>query len=150
MQDLPIFVAGVVVGLLLAGAALWVRGRSVGDLGAGMKSETAGTPSDASAEAAPPDLAIRPGTSVGVDRKGLHVTQTKVVRRVATRLEPGGRLTVTVDGQDYHRLEDIPDPATRDQVRATLESLPGQVTDPALREKVEGELHDAGIDPRDV
>jgi len=153
VQDLPIFVAGVIVGIVLAGAAFLIRGRSVGSLGAtaadGPASEVrspSGAPA-ASADAPLAALGIEPESSSGFGRPGLHLTRTKVVRRVAARLKPGGRLTVTVDGQEYHRLEDIPDPAARDQVRTILESLPAQAGDPALREKIEGELQDAGIDP---
>jgi len=54
---------------------------------------------------------------------------------------------VTVDGTTYHGIDEIPDPATREQVRNTLEGLPAQVTDPVLRAKVEGELEALGITP---
>jgi MFS superfamily sulfate permease-like transporter len=135
--DLPSFVIGVVVGIALAAVAVVVRRRSVSDL--------SGPAVRVSAPEGDGDLQLdAPAT---IDSRGMHLTQTKVVRRVGARLEPGGRLTVTVDEKEYHRLEDVPDEATREQVRTILSTLPSQTTDPAMRAKIETELHDAGIEP---
>jgi hypothetical protein len=164
MDELPIFVAGLIVGLVLAAIAALVRGRSVADLGsaeppgASLGSAGPGRPApppptpggeripDSIAGPGPALLEDSPGTSIQTTPQGLHLTR-RIVRRIGTRLEPGGQLTITVDGATYHHLEDIPDAATRDQVRATLDGLPAQVSDEAMREKVVGELHDAGIEP---
>jgi hypothetical protein len=149
MEELPVFVAGILVGLVLAAAAVALRRRSVVDLdGAPQR------PEPARAVASSPDLPDEAGAALGdpltssveTTPRGLRFAQTKVLRRISARLEPGGRLAITIDGQEYHNLEDIPDAATRDQVTVIMKSLPGQVTDPTVREKVEGELHDAGID----
>jgi hypothetical protein len=79
-------------------------------------------------------------------RTGSGPTRIEVERRIETKLTPEG-MTITVDGQTFHRLEDIPDHALADRVRQLLVSLPSSVEDPAARAKIEDELHDAGIDP---
>jgi hypothetical protein len=150
MAELPVFVAGLVAGVMLAAVAMMIRRRSVVDLGAGQQPAAAPRSAESSSSASGEDAAVElgggPSSSIEATPRGFRLSRTKVLRRISARLEPGGTLNVTVDGVDYHRLEDIPDEATRDQVRGILKSLPGQVADPAARAKVENELRDAGID----
>jgi hypothetical protein len=79
-------------------------------------------------------------------RTGSGPARIEVERRIETKLSPEG-MTITVDGETFHRLEDIPDHALADRVRQLLVTLPGSVEDPMARARIEGELHDVGIDP---
>jgi len=79
--------------------------------------------------------------------KGAHVTRTTVTRRIEFKVGPGGKMSIAVDGTHYEHIDDVPDAAIRDEVRAILRSLPATVTDPANRARVEAELRAAGIDP---
>jgi hypothetical protein len=79
------------------------------------------------------------------DQHGLHLRR-EVIRKTTAKLTPDG-LSLTIDGQEFHRLEDIPDQAVADRMRALLASTAASTTDPALRAKVEQELRDAGIEP---
>ena len=81
-------------------------------------------------------------------RSGIGPRRIEIQRRIETKVTPEG-MTITVDGETFHRLEDIPDHAVADQVRQLLETLPGSVEDPAARANIESELHDVGIDPPD-
>lgn len=152
MESLPAFVAGVVVGLVLAGAVAWIRRGSVTDLGGptGSGQTGSGQPmpmvaGDPPAEGGSPLAAMAPGTAFEQTTRGFRSTKT-IIRRVGARLDPSGQLTIDVDGQTYHRLEDVPDAATREQVRAVLAAVPAQVQDPDKRAKVEAELELAGIE----
>jgi hypothetical protein len=81
-------------------------------------------------------------------RAGFGSKRIEIERRIETRLTPEG-MTITVDGETFHRLEDIPDHAVAEQVRQLLVTLPSSVEDPTERAKIEGELQDVGIDPAD-
>jgi hypothetical protein len=165
MHDLTILLVGVVVGLGLgvilsavrrtpivggpASAAPEIReSRYAEDATAGAERPSGMGPNlaeDAGAiapEAA--DLTMQPTGIPGQTK--LRYTKTFVKRRIEARATPDG-VVVTVDGTTYHGIDEIPDPATRDQVRSTLAGLPAQVTDPVLRSKVEGELEALGITP---
>lgn len=78
-------------------------------------------------------------------RPGIHLSKT-IAHRIKARVEQGG-LTISVDDQTYHSLDEIPDAATREMLRKTLQEAPAQVTDPAKRAKVEAELESLGIKP---
>lgn len=80
------------------------------------------------------------------DRRGFHLRRQVVQERMVAKVTPDG-LTVTIDGQDYHRLEDIPDQKRAAQVRALLASTTASVTDPTTRASMENELRDIGIEP---
>ena len=129
MHDLTILLLGVIVGLGLGMLVSAIR-----------RTPVVGGP--AAPEAA--DLTTLP-TGVPGQTK-LRFSKTFVKRRIETRVTPDG-VVVSVDGTTYHGIDEIPDPATREQVRNTLEGLPAQVTDPVLRAKVEGELEALGITP---
>lgn len=90
------------------------------------------------------DLTTLPTGIPGQTR--LRYSKTVVKRRIATTVTPDG-IAVTVDGATYHGIDEIPDPATREQVRKTLAGLPAEVTEPVLRAKIEGELEGLGITP---
>jgi len=119
MHDLTILLVGVIVGLGLGVIVSAVR-----------RTPVVGGP--AAPEAT--DLTMLPTGIPG------HT------KRIETRVTPDG-IAVTVDGTTYHGIDEIPDPATREEVRHTLEGLPAQVTDPVLRAKVEGELDALGVTP---
>jgi hypothetical protein len=171
MHDLTILLVGVIVGLALGVIVSAVRRTPVvggpapmapevresrGAEAAAAASERAAAIEPilaadegvaAEAEAIPPgaaDLTVSPTGIPGETR--LRYSKTFVKRRIETRVTPDG-IAITVDGTTYHGIDEIPDPATRDQVRKTLEALPEQVTDPVLRAKVEGELEALGITP---
>jgi hypothetical protein len=101
----------------------------------------------ANAEATPDSAADITMLPTGIPgQTKLRYSKTFVRRRIEARVTPDG-VVITVDGTTYHGIDEIPDPATREQVRKTLEGLPAQVTDPVLRAKVEGELEALGITP---
>jgi hypothetical protein len=77
---------------------------------------------------------------------GFSIQPKLTVRRIETKLTPDGT-TITVDGKEFHRLEDIPDPAVAEEVREFLTKTTDAVKDPAMRAELEKELHDAGIEP---
>jgi len=129
MHDLTILLVGVIVGLGLGVIVSAVR-----------RTPVVGGP--AAPEAT--DLTMLPTGIPG--RTKLRYSNTFVKRRIETRVTPDG-IAVTVDGATYHGIDEIPDPATREEVRHTLEGLPAQVTDPVLRAKVEGELDALGVTP---
>ena len=79
-------------------------------------------------------------------KPGLRVRKTVVTHRMAITAQPG-RESISIDGQEYKSVDDIPDPATRERVRSLFGSLVSEVKDPTLREKVEQEMRDVGIDP---
>jgi hypothetical protein len=122
-------VFGVVVGLLIA--RLW------------RKPDT--TPTGMDADEVPPGDSVSPVQQSRDDQGHLHLRR-EVVRKTEAKLTPDG-LSVTVDGQEFHRLEDIPDRAVADRMRELLASTAASTTDPTLRAKVEQELRDAGIEP---
>jgi hypothetical protein len=131
---LPAFLVGLAFGILVG--LLIARVRQSGDSSPTMA--RIGSP-------APPDE--RSSILGGLARRtGTGPTRIEVERRIETKLTPAG-MTITVDGETFHRLEDIPDPALADRVRQLLVTLPSSVEDPAARSKIEGELRDAGIDP---
>ena len=165
MHDLTILLVGVVVGLALGVILSAVRRTPVVGGPAPIapeiqESRYAEQPAAAveragaiepilaeDAGATPPeaaDLTMEPTGIPGQTK--LRYTKSFVRRRIEARATPDG-VVVTVDGTTYHGIDEIPDPATRDQVRKTLEGLPAQVTDPVLRSKVEGELEALGITP---
>lgn len=122
-------VFGVVVGLLIA--RLW------------RKPDTTPAGMDA--------LEVSPADSVSPvqqsrDADGHLHLRREVVRKTEAKLTPEG-LSITVDGQEFRHLEDIPDHAVADRMRALLASTAASTTDPMLRAKVEQELRDAGIEP---
>ena len=129
MHDLTILLVGVIVGLGLGVIVSAVR-----------RTPVVGGP--AAPEAT--DLTMLPTGIPGQTK--LRFSKTFVKRRIETRVTPDG-IAVTVDGTTYHGIDEIPDPATREEVRHTLEGLPAQVTDPVLRAKVEGELDALGVTP---
>lgn len=160
MDALPAFVAGIAVGLVLAAALAWIRRGSVTDLNASSVAATGARPPasaspdpspDASSDASPgpvPDPAADAGLALQRTPTGFRATR-RIVHRISTRLDPRDGLTIEADGQTYHRLEDVPDPATREQVRSILASLPGEIADPGQRDRVEAELREAGIEDAD-
>jgi hypothetical protein len=119
---------GVAVGLLIA--LLWRRPVT---MPSGMNV------SDVSSTSAPSPI------TQSRDERGLHLRR-EVIHKTAAKLTPEG-LSLTIDGREFHRLEDIPDQAVADRMRALLASTATSTTDPALRAKVEEELRDAGIEP---
>jgi hypothetical protein len=122
-------VFGVVVGLLIA--RLWRKPDS--------------TPAGMDADEVSPAESVSPIQHSRDDEGHLHLRR-EVVRKTEAKLTPDG-LSITVDGQEFHHLEDIPDRAVADRMRALLASTAASTTDPTLRAKVEQELRDAGIDP---
>jgi hypothetical protein len=150
MDALPAFVAGIVVGLVLAGVIAWIRRGSVTDLGSpGMASPPVqpSPPPATSDTSSAAGFHVEGNPSLSLQRTptGFRGTRT-IVHRVAARLDPRDGLTIEADGETYHRLEDVPDLGTREQVRSILASLPGQIADPSQRDRVEAELHEAGIE----
>jgi hypothetical protein len=133
MQDVAFFIAGLVAGVVLASVAGLLRRTGVTSLG---------TPPAAGSSAVDQLL------STGAFSPGSSATRSKVVRRIEARIEPSGHLAITVDGQVYRRVEDLPDPATRDEVAAILRALPSEAPS-TMRDKVAAELRDAGIEPSD-
>ena len=129
MHDLTILLVGVIVGLGLGVIVSAVRRTPV-------------VGGSAAPEAT--DLTMLPTGIPGQTKP--RYSNTFVKRRIETRVTPDG-IAVTVDGTTYHGIDEIPDPATREEVRHTLEGLPAQVTDPVLRAKVEGELDALGVTP---
>lgn len=77
---------------------------------------------------------------------GFSMQSKLTVHRIDANLTPDGT-TITVDGQEFHRLEDIPDPAVANEVRNLLTNTPNAVKDPAKRAELEKELREAGIEP---
>ena len=65
---------------------------------------------------------------------------------MVAKVTPDG-LTITIDGHDYHRLEDMPDPAVAAEVRTLLAGTTASVTDPTTRASMEKELRDVGVEP---
>jgi hypothetical protein len=122
-------VFGVVVGLLIA--RLW------------RKPDT--TPAGMDADEVSPAESVSPIQQSRDEEGRLHLRR-EVVRKTEAKLTPDG-LSITVDGQEFHHLEDVPDRAVADRMRALLASTAASTTDPTLRAKVEQELRDAGIEP---
>ena len=119
---------GIAVGLLIA--RLWRRP---------VATPSGINASDVSSTSAPsPIIQSR-------DEHGLHLRR-EVIHKTTARLTPEG-ISVTIDGQEFHRLEDIPDRAVADRMRALLASTAASTTDPRLRAKMEEELREAGIEP---
>jgi hypothetical protein len=75
---------------------------------------------------------------------GPTVVKKVVVRKITVSGQPA-KESITVDGVEYHSVDDIQDPKLREQIRAALHGAAAQVDDPQLREKVEQELADLGI-----
>jgi hypothetical protein len=119
---------GIVIGLLIA------RIRQAGLTTEGTLSAKAGV---TRTEALPG----RPGPT----HHPLHFTHQVVKRRIETRITPEG-LTIGVDGAEYHRLADIPDRETADEVREALAMALTTVTDPAAHATLEAELRGAGVE----
>jgi hypothetical protein len=132
---LPAFLIGLAFGILVG--LLIARIRQSGE---------SSSPTNARFGSGTPPAA--PSSILGdfARRTGSAPARIEVERRIETKLTPDG-MTITVDGETFHRLEDIPDHALADRVRQLLVTLPGSVEDPMERARIEGELHDAGIDP---
>jgi hypothetical protein len=131
---MPVVVAltlGILIGVALTLLVVLSRRSSVVDLGA-----DSGAPG--SAGPSPAGIAESGGPDRGTTRR--------IVRRIETKIGPGGALKVVVDGTTYEHLDDIPDARIRDQVRTILQTVPVDVADPRNRERVEVELREAGID----
>jgi hypothetical protein len=130
---IPGFVAGLAIGLVIVIALLVMRSRrrSSPTLPAEGMQVTSISPT------------LTPETA---DHGGLHLRRQVVEKRMVAKVTPDG-LIVTIDGQDYHRLEDIADPALATEVRTLLASTTASVTDPTMRASMEKELRDVGIEP---
>jgi hypothetical protein len=152
VHDLTILLIGVIVGLGLGVIVSAVRRTLVVGGPVPMATDVRQSPSAeealaSNAEAMPPGGAELTALPTGIPgQTSLRFSKTFVKRRIETRVTPDG-IVITVDGATYHAIDEIPDPAARDQVRKTLASLPAGVTDPVLRAKVEGELEAIGITP---
>jgi hypothetical protein len=126
---IPGFLAGLAIGIVIVIMLLIFRSR---------RPPSSTAPGEAArVTPTPPDIA---------DHGGIHLRHQVVKERMVAKVTPDG-LTVTIDGQDYHRLEDIPDQARAAQVRALLASTTASVTDPTTRASMEKELRDIGIEP---
>jgi hypothetical protein len=80
-----------------------------------------------------------------VERDAVATTHAGIVkRRVEARLTPKA-MSIMVDGKPVDRLEDIPDPALRREVRELLASTEDSIKDPAERARLEEALR--GEDP---
>jgi hypothetical protein len=124
---IPGFLAGLVIGIVIV--LLLIRSRrrsSATSLGEG--GHVTSTPSQIA------------------DHREPRLQRQVVKERMVAKVTPDG-LTVTIDGQDYHRLEDIPDPKMAAEVRTLLASTTASVTDPTTRASMEKELRDIGIEP---
>lgn len=126
---IPGFLAGLAIGIVIVIALLIFRSRR--------PSRPTAPGEAAHVMATPPDIG---------DRGGIHLRHQVVKEQMIAKVTPDG-LTVTIDGQDYHRLEDIPDQARAAQVRTLLASTTASVTDPTTRASMEKELRDIGIEP---
>jgi hypothetical protein len=60
-----------------------------------------------------------------------------------------GHESITVNGQTFRDLDEIPDPALREQVHSLMTAAGATITDPTVRQKFEQELEDVGIEPRE-
>jgi hypothetical protein len=129
---IPGFLAGLAIGLAIVIVVLIVRSRR-----RGMTSPGEGAQVTSASPTSTPEI---------TDHSGLHLRRQVVKQRMVAKVTPDG-LTVTIDGQDYHRLEDIPDPARAAEVRTLLASTTASVTDPTTRASMEKELRDIGIEP---
>jgi hypothetical protein len=131
MQELAIFLAGIIVGVGLAAVIAFDRRTPVDggpSVAPGLAAST--TPTSASRDAAS-DLM----DALATQAKGSHLTKRIVTHRYETLVEPSG-LTIKLDGQTYHHLQDVPDPTIREQIQRTLSCLPAQITDPSTRLKL--------------
>ncbi len=127
---IPGFLAGLAIGVVIVVVLLIVRSRR----------QPGPTPP---ADGLPP----KPTPPQSADHGGIHLRHQVVVNeRMVAKVTPDG-LTVTIDGQDYHRLEDIPDQARAAQVRTLLASTTASVADPTTRASMEKELRAIGIEP---
>ena len=122
---------GVVIGLLVA------RLRQAG-------STVSPGANTLAASATEGSLGVRPAG----EERGLHIRREIVRSKTVTRLTPDG-LSITINGEEFHRLADIPDHLLADRVRETLALAAKSITDPKMRASVEQELRDAGIEPAD-
>jgi hypothetical protein len=145
MIDVPSLAIGVAIGVALTLLAMWARRASVTDLGAGSAARSAAPAPLVPAAAAPPSGDTFADAPELADAPG--ATTRKIVRRIQTRIGPGGAISIEVDGVTYRHLDDIPDARVRDQVRTILGTVPADVADPKNRQRVEDELRTAGIDP---
>lgn len=125
---IPGFLAGLAIGIVIVIVLLIARSRR----------RPSATPSG--------EGQVGTSTHEVADHGGIHLRRQVVKERMVAKVTPDG-LTVTIDGQDYHRLEDIPDPALAAQVRTLLASTTASVTDPTTRASMEKELRDIGIEP---
>jgi hypothetical protein len=127
---IPGFLAGLAIGIVIVIVLLIFRSRR------------------SSAPTAPREAAHVMSTPPAIaDHGGIHLRHQVVVKeQMIAKVTPDG-LTVTIDGQEYHRLEDIPDQARAAQVRTLLASTTASVTDPTTRASMEKELRDVGIEP---
>jgi hypothetical protein len=126
---IPGFLAGLAIGIVIVIVLLSFRAR---------RPSSPTVPGEAAhVLSTPPEIA---------DRGGIHLRHQVVKEKMIAKVTPDG-LTVTIDGQDYHRLEDIPDQARAEQVRTLLASTTASVTDPTTRASMEKELRDIGIEP---
>jgi len=124
---IPGFLAGLAIGIVIVALIIRARRRPNASSAAG----------GAQATSRPSQIA---------DPGGIHIRRQVVKQRMVAKVTPTG-LTVTIDGQDYHRLEDIPDPKLAAEVRTLLASTTASVTDPTTRASMEKELRDVGIEP---
>jgi hypothetical protein len=79
---------------------------------------------------------------------GAPTTVKKVVVRKITVHGQPLKESITIDDVTYGSVDEIVDPKLRAQVRSVLHDVPEQINDPALREKVEREFADLGIEGR--
>jgi hypothetical protein len=123
--------------LVVVGLVLWIR-----------RTPTLGGP----AEPARPRRGLRVfldpemATDETGAKPGLRIRKTVVTHRMAITAQPGNE-SIGIDGQEYRSIDDIPDLATRDRVRSLFGELASEVKNPQLREKVEQEMRDVGIEP---
>jgi hypothetical protein len=146
MSELPVFVAGLIVGLALG--LVIVRVREI---------DTAGSKTFAGSwrtGSRPPEtpMTIRPDVRrlgllarLGSDLAGLEQDERHVVvsEQMSVQVAPDG-LTISLDGQTYHGLAALP-PERRDEIRTLLHAMPETIKDPTIRARVEEELRDAGV-----
>jgi hypothetical protein len=148
VSELPVFIAGLIVGLVLGlGIA---RLRKTTTLGAITMSPPASRASTGVAatttDEAKPAIPGRQGllTRLASDLAGMEDDERHVVisEQTSIRIMPDG-LTITIDGQTYHGLAAVP-ADRRDEIRAYLRQMPESIKDPELRAMVEQDLRDAG------